>query len=63
MEVSTEKTKMVAFHEKDPVRSGICIYIKVTEQVNCFKYLGYYITHENEKDKRKHSKCQRSKQE
>jgi hypothetical protein len=36
------------FQRKDPIRSKICICSKDTEQVNCFEYLGYYITYENE---------------
>jgi len=43
MEISTVKTEIMAFHGKDPIHSEICIYNKVTEQVNCFKFLGYYI--------------------
>jgi hypothetical protein len=51
-EIATIKTKIMAFQGKDPIHSKICIYDKVTEQGNCFKYLGYYsnTTNENEKD-------------
>jgi hypothetical protein len=38
------------FPGKYPVRSKICIYDKIIEQVICFKYLEYYVTYKNEKD-------------
>jgi hypothetical protein len=40
MSVSIEKTKIMAFSGKDPVRSKICINNKTLEQVNTFIYLG-----------------------
>jgi hypothetical protein len=40
----------MAFEDKDPILSKIYIHSKVTDHVNCFKYLGYYMTHENEND-------------
>jgi hypothetical protein len=40
MSISTEKTKIMAFLGKDPVRSKICINNKTLEQVNTFNYLG-----------------------
>jgi len=50
MEISTVKIKLVAFHGIDHIRSKICICIyNGTEQVKCFKYLGYYMAYRNEK--------------
>jgi hypothetical protein len=43
MDMSTEKTKIMASQAKYPVRSSICVSDKNTEQVSCFKYLGYYV--------------------
>jgi hypothetical protein len=43
MEISSEKTKLMAFQEKYLNHSKIYIYNKITEQVSCFKYLGYYV--------------------
>jgi hypothetical protein len=34
----------MAFQGKIPIRSNICTYNKFIDQVECFKYLGYYIT-------------------
>jgi hypothetical protein len=31
----------------------VCIYKKVTKQVNCFKYLSYFVIYGNEKDSKK----------
>jgi hypothetical protein len=50
MEITTEKTKIMADEVKYPIHSKIFIYNKITELVNCFKYRGYYVTYENEKD-------------
>jgi hypothetical protein len=41
MEISTEKTKIMAFCGKEPVPSKICLNNKILERVNEFKYLGY----------------------
>jgi hypothetical protein len=35
----------MALQGKDPIHSKACPYNKVTEQVNRFKYFGYYITY------------------
>jgi hypothetical protein len=51
MSVSIEKTKIMAFSGKDPVRSKICISNKTLEQVNTFNYLGCTLSYEGEKDK------------
>jgi hypothetical protein len=50
MEISTEKTKIMAFQGKYPIQSKIYIYNKIMEQVNYFKYTRYYMVCENEKD-------------
>jgi hypothetical protein len=50
MSISIEKTKIMAFSGKDPVRSKICINNKTLEQVNTFNYLGCTLSYEGEKD-------------
>jgi hypothetical protein len=50
MSISIEKTKIMAFSGKDPVRSKICISNKTLEQVNTFNYLGCTLCYEDEKD-------------
>ncbi|KAJ4448800.1 hypothetical protein ANN_00191, partial [Periplaneta americana] len=50
MEISTDKSKVMAFLGKEPVRSKICISNKIIEQVKNFSYLGYQISYEEEKD-------------
>lgn len=44
MEISTNKTKIMAFLGKDPVPSKICINGEILERVNEFKYLGYKLS-------------------
>jgi hypothetical protein len=39
----------MAFRGKEPKRSNIVIYIKSTEQVNTFNYLGTLVSYENKK--------------
>ena len=41
MEISTEKSKIMAFCGKDPVPSKICLDKKILERVNQLSYLGY----------------------
>jgi hypothetical protein len=48
--ISIEKTKIMAFSGKDPVRNKICINNKMLEQVNTFNYLGCTLSYECEKD-------------
>jgi hypothetical protein len=48
--ISVQKTKLVAFKGRDPVRSKIVIDNKIIEQVNSFKYLGTLITYEKKVD-------------
>jgi hypothetical protein len=50
MSISIEKTKIMAFSGKDPVRSKICINNKTLEQVNIFNYLGCILSYDGEKD-------------
>ena len=44
--ISVQKTKLMAFKGRDPVRSKIVIDNKITEQVNSFSYLGNLIYYE-----------------
>ena len=44
MEISTEKSKIMAFCGKDPVPSKICLDNKILERVNQFSYLGYRLS-------------------
>jgi hypothetical protein len=48
--VSVQKTKSLAFKERDPIRSRIVIDNKIIEEVNSFNYLGNLISYENEMD-------------
>jgi hypothetical protein len=50
MEISTEKTKIMAFCGKEPVPSIICLNNKILERVNEFKYLGYKLSFMGELD-------------
>jgi len=43
--ISVQKTKSMAFIERDPVRTKIVIDNKIMEQVNSFNYLGKRIGH------------------
>jgi hypothetical protein len=45
MEISTIKTKIMAFQCKEHARSKMCIADIIFEQVNKFNYLGYNFTH------------------
>jgi len=49
VKISIVKTKIMAFQLKYPIRSKISVYSHITEQVKCFKYLGFNMAHENEK--------------
>jgi len=40
----------MVFQQIGSLCSKICVYNKLTEQVNCLKYLVYYITYENKKN-------------
>jgi hypothetical protein len=42
MSISIEKTKIMVFSGKAPVRSKFCINNKMLEQVNTFNYLGLH---------------------
>jgi hypothetical protein len=50
MSISIEKTKIMAFSGKDPVRSKICTNVKTLQQVNTFNYLGFTLSYEGETD-------------
>jgi hypothetical protein len=50
MKISTEKTRVMAFRGKDPVRSKIVINERIIEQVSSFKYLGSDISYLGEVD-------------
>jgi hypothetical protein len=50
MEISTEKTKIMAFCGKEPVPSKICLNNKILERVNEFNYLGYKLSFMGELD-------------
>jgi hypothetical protein len=41
----------MGFQGKDYISNKICIYSKLTEQIDCFKCLGYCITYGNKKKK------------
>jgi hypothetical protein len=41
MGISTDRTEMMAFLGKEPIRSKIYTENTLTEQVNSFSYLGY----------------------
>jgi hypothetical protein len=49
MSVSAEKTKIMAFAGKEPVKSKICVNGKILKQVNTFNYLGCALLYEGEK--------------
>jgi hypothetical protein len=40
MEISTEKSKVMPFKGRNPIRSKICLKNKILEEVNNCKYLG-----------------------
>jgi len=48
--VSVQKTKLMAFKGRDPVRTKIVIDNKIIEEVNLFSYLGNMISYEGELD-------------
>jgi hypothetical protein len=50
MEMSPEKSEMMAFLGQDPVRCKIVVDNKCLKQVKNFQYPCYEITYENEKD-------------
>jgi hypothetical protein len=50
MEINVEKTKVMSFQGKEPVRSKLYTNRKVLEQVNTFNYLGCKISYEGEWD-------------
>jgi hypothetical protein len=50
MEISHEKTKVLAFRGKDPVPSKICLNSKLLERANAFSYLGYSLSFTHDTD-------------
>lgn len=44
MEISTDKTKIMAFCGKYPIQSKICLDNKILERCNSFPYLGYNLS-------------------
>jgi hypothetical protein len=50
MNISTDKTKVMAFKGKEHIRNKIHVYDKPIEQVSSFKYLGYNISYEKDVD-------------
>jgi hypothetical protein len=49
MEISHQKTKIMAFKGTEPVRSKIVIDNRMLEQVNTFTYLGCNISYQEER--------------
>jgi hypothetical protein len=50
MELSIEKSKVMAFCVKEPVPSKICLNNKTIERTNDFTYLGYKLSFQGETD-------------
>ena len=50
MEISTEKSKIMAFCGKEPVPSKVCLDDKILERVNQFSYLHYRLSFMEELD-------------
>jgi len=50
LNISVQKTKLMAFKGQGPVRIKIEIDNKIIEKVNLFNYLGYVISYEGELD-------------
>jgi hypothetical protein len=48
--ISTNKTKIMTFRGRDPIRSKTVISNKVTDQINTYTYLECKLSHEKEKD-------------
>jgi len=48
--ISVQKTKLMAFKGRDPIRTEIVIDNKIIEQVNSFNYLGNIMSYEKELD-------------
>jgi hypothetical protein len=50
MEMSTEKTKTLAFQRKEPIPGKGCIDNRILERVNKFRYLDYALSYQGEVD-------------
>jgi len=48
--ISAQKTKLMAFKGRDPIRIKLLTNNKIIEQVNSFNYLGNLISYEKEVD-------------
>ena len=48
LEVSTQKSKVMAFKGKYPIRSKIALN-EIVKQVSCFNYLGCIVSYEHKK--------------
>jgi hypothetical protein len=48
--ISAQNTKLMTFKGRETVRSRIVISNKIKEKINCFNYLGNFISYENEVD-------------
>lgn len=59
MDIITAKIRKFS-QRKEPIRSKICIYNKITEQVNCFLYLVIIAHPKMQKYQREISQLQQS---
>jgi hypothetical protein len=50
MEISIQKSKVMAFCVKEPVPSKICLNNKMVERTNDFTYLGHKLPFQGETD-------------
>jgi hypothetical protein len=50
MSISIEKIKIMAFSDRNRVRSKICMNNNMLEQVSTFSYLGCILSYDGEKD-------------
>jgi hypothetical protein len=51
--ISTDKSRVMEFKERDPIISKIVINNNIIEQVNKFNYLENLVSHEQKKKKKK----------
>jgi hypothetical protein len=58
MEISIEKSKVMAFCGEEPVQSKMCLNNKMIERTNDFAYLDYKLSFQDETDlPQKITKC------
>lgn len=48
--ISAQNTKLMTFKGRETIRSRIVVSSKIIEKVNCYNYLGNFISYENEMD-------------